>query len=240
MSLEETAEPTPDPRPRSSLSAQRLTAQLLDDDDIAYLDALKDAGLLGELDAEELLRVATEVAEPDAERRRVQLLELYYAAGGDAAAAERRRRTDRFFLQRAGEPATAAGLVERLVALTPELSNVQLERIGGPEGPLVLRCGEDCSAVLDDYEEEADTDEIDLREIEARRGEVPMVTVRGLVRALNVLLDRNDVRERLVALRGDEEREVYVQLGVTEALTLVKAGHLEDVEAEDVMELAGW
>ncbi|HJL18845.1 MAG TPA: hypothetical protein RMH99_24495 [Sandaracinaceae bacterium LLY-WYZ-13_1] len=245
MSLEETSappEPPPPepPPPRSSISAQRLAAQLLDEQDRVYLEALRDAGLLAELDAEELLRVASEVEETDAERRRVDLLELYFDAAGDEEAARRRRSADRFFVQRVGDPATAAGLVERLAALTPELEGVVLERIGGGDGPLVVRSGESFSAVLDDYEEETDTDQIDLRELERRREDVPMVTVRGLVRALNVLLDKQGVRERLVSLRGDADREVYVKLGVAEAVQLARSGYLEDVEAEDVMELGGW
>lgn len=240
MSLEERT-PTDQPRPRTTLSAQRLAAQLLDEEDVGFLVALRQAGLLEELDEEELLRLATEVEETESERRRVELLELYYRAGGDAVASQRRRLRDRFFVQRAGEPATAAGLVARLVALTPELTDVQLERIGGgDDGPLVLRSGEHFCAVLDEYEEETDTDEIDVQELEERKNDVPMVTVRGLVRAINVLLDRNGVRERLVSLRGDVHREVYVQLGVSEAMLLAKSGYLEDLDAEDVMELAGW
>jgi hypothetical protein len=238
--LEETA-PQAAPQPSNpNVSAQRLAAQLLDEADVGFLDALKSAGLLGELDEEELVRVASEVEETDPERRRVELLDLYYAAGGHTASAERRQRGDRFFLQRVGDPATAAGLVERLAGLTPELIDVGLERIGGDDGPLVLRAGEHCSAVLEDYEEETDTDDFDPSEAEARKRGVPMVTVRGLVRALNVLLDRNGVRERLVSLRGDEEREVYVQLGVAQAMLLAKDGFLEDVEPEEVMDLAGW
>lgn len=238
MSLNESSPPGEEPRPRS-ISPQRLAAQLLDDEDRAFLDALRDAGLLSELDPDELLRVATEVSDGDAERRRVSLLELYYGAGGDEQAAARRRLADRFFLQRLGEPATAASLVARLADLTPELPGVRIERIGGGDGPLVLRSGDHMAAVLDEYEEETDTDEFDLAEAEARRRS-PMVTVRGLVRAINVLLDRFRVRERLVSLRGDDEREVYVSLAVTEALHLANAGHLEDVSPEDVMNLAAW
>lgn len=244
MSLEESAAPPSDAprgaRSRTTISAQRLAAQLLDEDDRDFLEAVRGAGLLSELDEEELLRVASEVSEGDADERCVTLLELYYAAGGDAEASTRRRRADRFFLQRVGQPATAAGLVARLVALTPELDAVALERIGGGDGPLVLRAGEHFAAVLDDYEEEADTGELDLREAEQRKSGVPMVTVRGLVRALNVLLDRRGVRERLVALRGDHEREVYAGLGVAEAMQLTRAGYLEDDDAEDVMDLGAW
>ena len=241
MSLEETA-PTSDvpPRARTSISAQRLAAQLLDPDDQVFLDAMSGAGLLEELDEEELLRVASEVGEGESDERCVTLLELYYGAGGDAEIARRRRRKDRFFVQRVGQPATAGGLVARLVELTPELAEVTLERIGGGDGPLVLRTGEHFAAVLDDYEEETDTGEFDTKEAELRKSGVPMVTVRGLVRALNVLLDRHGVRERFVALRGDADREIYAGLGVAEAMQLTRNGYLEDDDAEDVMDLGAW
>ena len=239
LSLEEPTEPR---STRSSVSAERLAAQLLDPDDREYLDCLKEAGLLGELDHDELLRVASEAEEDDDdEARRVELLELYYDAAGDAAAALRRRAADRFFVQRVGQPATAAGLVARLSGLAPELGTVELERIGGgDDGPLVLRAGEHFSAVLDDYDEETDTDQYDVAEAERRKDGVPMVTVRGLVRALNVLLDKFGVRERLVALRGDEEHELYAALGVTEAMGLATAGMLEDDDTVDVLALGGW
>ncbi|MCC6878025.1 MAG: hypothetical protein IT378_27180 [Sandaracinaceae bacterium] len=227
-------------RSRTSISAQRLASQLLDDEDREFLDALRRASLLSELDSDELLRVASEVEVGEPESRRVDMLEIYYNANGKAEVSARRRLADRFFLQRVGDPATAASLVTRLAELTPELKTVRLERIGGGDGPLVLRAGEHFSAVLDDYEEETDTDELSLAEMEARKGSVAMVTVRGLVRALNVLLDRHGVRSRLIALGGDERREVYVGLGVSEAIQLATAGLLEDEETEDVMELGAW
>jgi hypothetical protein len=217
-----------------------LAAQLLSEEDRAFLTALQSYGLLAELDAEELLRVASEVETSDEEARRMDLLEVYYAAGGDAEESRKRRLTDRFFMQRVGEPATAAGLVARLVELLPEIGTVKLERIGGAEGPLVLRAAEHFAAVLDEYEEETDTGEFDIKEAAQRASGVTMVTVRGLVRALNVLLDRHDVRERLVALRGDELREAYVSLGLTEAVQLAQDGHLEDEDANDVMQLGAW
>jgi hypothetical protein len=239
VSLNESSPPSSEPPSRISISPGRLAAQLLDEGDRAFVDALREAGLLAELDPDELLRVATVVSEPDAERRRVTMLELYYEAAGNAESAARRRRADRFFLQRLGEPATAAGLVSRLAELAPELPSVRLERIGGGDGPLVLRAGDHMAAVLDEYEEETDTDEFDLAEAEARR-RAPMVTVRGLVRAINVLLDRFGVRERLVNLRGDGEREVYAAVGVTEAVLLGNGGHLEDESPEEVMNLGAW
>src|SRR5690606_13390209 len=96
------------------INAERLAAQLLEEDDRAFLDALRGAGLLGELDHDELLRIASEVEEDSAEARRVTLLELYYTGGEDREIGARRRRADRFFVQRVGQPATASGLVSRL------------------------------------------------------------------------------------------------------------------------------
>ncbi|MEZ4336721.1 MAG: hypothetical protein R3B82_08845 [Sandaracinaceae bacterium] len=230
---------SPSERPSSPpASTQRLASQLLEPEDVSFLDALRRAGLLAELDDGELLRIASEVDEADPDTRWVDLLELYYGVA-DPERRETRRTTDRFFMQRVGQPATASGLVQRLSDLQPELGGVALERIGGPEGPLVLRAGEHFCAVLDEHEEEMDTDQVDLSDLEAQP-DVPMVTVRGLVRSTNVLLDRNGIRERLVSLRGDDQREVYVRLGVTEAMTLCQDGYLEDEDPEDVMELAAW
>ncbi len=223
------------------MSAQRLAAQLLDEEDLRYLEALRAAGVLAELENEELLRVASEVSESDAERRFVDFLEIYYAAAGDAEVGKRRRLADRFFLQKVGEPATAALLVKRLAALAPELVDVTLERIGRANGPLVLRCGEHMSAVLDDYEEETDAEDFDLREAEARKRGVMMVTVRGLVRSVNVLLARHEVTQRLIPLSGDDDREVYVAVrDVAAGLSLAKAGYLEVEDTRELFELCAW
>lgn len=223
-------------RPSSSppASAKRLAAQLLEPEDLAFLDALAKAGLVSELDDDELLRIASEAESTDRETRWVQLVETYYAT------TEERRTADRYFTQRVGEPATAAGLVSRLSALLPELGGMTLERIGGEEGPLVIRAGEHFCAVLDEHEEEMDTDQIDLSDLEDHSRDVPHVTVRGLVRSTNVLLDRHGVRERMISLRGDLEVEMYVFLGIAEAMPLANAGYLEDEDPEEVMELAAW
>jgi hypothetical protein len=225
-----------------SESAERLAARLLDSEDLEFVKALRGAGLLGELEGEELLRVATSVSDATGLERRIDMLEDYYGAAGDTERSYFRRRRDRFFMQRASEASTAKRLVIKLAELAPEVGAIGLERIGGStDGPLVLRAGEHFAALLDDYEENLDTDEVDLREIEdARHGHVTMVTLRGLVRAVNVLLDRNGVRERMVALRSDEDREVYVATSVTEAIELARGGWLEDEDVEQVMELGGW
>ena len=222
-----------------SASVQRLAAQLLDEEDVAFLRALQATGSLAELDGDELLRVASEVEATSRDERWVELLETYFGVE-DAERSSARRGADRYFIQRLGEPATAKSLVARLSALHPELGGISLERIGGADGPLVLRAGDHFCAVLDEDEEEMDTDQIDLSDLDDRGGNVPMVTVRGLVRSTNVLLDRHGVRERMIALLGDDEREVYLGLGVAEAMTLAKQGYLEDEDPEDVMELAAW
>ena len=162
-------------------SAERLAIQLLEEADVRFVDALRDAGLLADLDADELLRVATELEDEtgDEEARQVDLLEIYFAAGGDSAASATRVAADRYFIQRVGEPATAASLVARLAALAPELNDVALERFGGPEGPLVVRSGDDYSGVLDDFEEEADSEELKMDHAPHRDATVPMVTVAG-------------------------------------------------------------
>jgi hypothetical protein len=222
--------------------AERLAEQLLDPVDREFLSILRASGLLGELEGDELLRVASSVSESrSGVARRIDLLESYYAAGGDAARARTRRERDRFFLQRTDEPVTASQIVARLSELTPELGPIAIERIGaGDDALLVLRAGDHFAALLTDYEESLDTDEIDLRDIEERRSGQTMVTLRGLVHAVNVLLDRKGVRERLIALRSDEAREVYVATSIVEAIELARRGWLEDEHAEDVMELGSW
>lgn len=239
MSLEESLEPSAERR-ATSVSAQRLAVQLLDEEDVAFIEALKKAGLLTELDSDELLKMASEVEEEETDTRWVEMLAVYFRAGGDREIADRRKMADGYFIQRLGAPATAAGLVGRLDALFPELDEVSLERIGGEDGPLVVRAGEHFCAVLDETEESLDTDQVDLSDLDDEDKGPPMVTVRGLVRATNVLLDRHMVRDRLISLRGDDEREVYVRLGITEAMTLAREGYLEDDDPEDVMELAAW
>ena len=57
---------------------------------------------------------------------------------------------------------------------------------------------------------------------------------------MNVLLDRNGVRERFVPLRSDEPREIYVAVPLTEAIELTRLGHLEEESPEAVMELCSW
>lgn len=172
--------------------------------------------------------------------RRIDLLEAYYAAGGEPGISRARRSVDRFLLQRETDPVTASQLLARITDLTPELGPVALERVGGgSDGPLVLRAGEHLAALLDDYEESLETGEVDLRELEEARQRGTMVTLRSLIQATNTLLEKHNVRERFVALRSDEAREVYIATPLTEAIDLARAGHLED-DVEGVVELGCW
>lgn len=207
--------------------------------DALFVSAMQQAGLLGELEAEELRAILELLDAPDGPRRRLDLVEHYYAAGGRREASARRVLADRFFVHKAETPGTAREIVERLSGIAPEVGSVNLERIGvgdDADGPLVLRAGDHFAAVIDEYEETLDTDEIDLREIDPAE----TITIRGLVRALNVLLERNGIRERLVQLRSDGERESYVAASAAAAMTLCQSGFLEDEEPEDLIDLASW
>lgn len=208
-------------------------------EDQAFADALRSVGLAPDLAGEELMRVARAArGEPGIERN-IDILEAYYEAAGDEAVSVARRSVDRFLCQRVGDAVGTSALLNHLGALAPELGEIALERIGGgAEGPLVLRAGEHFAALLDDYEENLETGEVDLRDVESTPGQA--VTLRGLIRALNALLERFGVRERLVPLRSDADREIYVALPLTEALELARQGHLEEDNAEDVMELGCW
>jgi hypothetical protein len=209
-------------------------------EDQAFADALRAVGLAPDLVGEELVRVARAARPTPGIERTIDLVEAYYEGGGEEAVSQARRSVDRYLCQRAGDAIGTTALLNHLGALAPELGEIALERIGGgDEGPLVLRAGEHFAALLDDYEENLETGEIDLRDIEtARQGQA--VTLRGLVRALNALLERFSVRERMVPLRSDADREIYVALPLTEALELARGGHLEEENAEDVMELGCW
>ena len=207
-------------------------------EDLIFVNELSAAGLMDELHGEELRDITVKLGDVTGVQRKVDLLELYYFhASGNPIAGRRRRMDDRFFMHREEDGAATAGvIVERLAELAPEIPEVRLERIGdAPTDPLILRSGDHFAGVLDDYDEELDTGEIDIREIDG-----PSISVRGLVRALNILLDRHDVRERLVELRSDDEREVYVATTLAHAMAFCKAGILEEETPEEVMELAAW
>ncbi|MGB5194226.1 MAG: hypothetical protein WBN70_14680 [Polyangiales bacterium] len=190
-----------------------------------FVRLLQAAGLACELDTSQLGLIASMIAESRVYSRRIDILERYYRGSDDTSIAMRRRDSDRFFMHDDGVAVNAHQLVESLASLHPELGQVNLQRIGSDEGPLVLRAGENFSAVTDEDDEDA---------------EAGTVAVRALVRALNALLAKAEVAERLVPLIPDESRELY--LGVTEegAMTLLQGGCTELSAVAALREFASW
>jgi len=194
-------------------------------DEAGFVAGLQAAGVLRELSLSELDRIQSNLRPGSGATRRLDLLEAYYAAGGDAVAALRRRATDRWFVFQATDNIGAPQLVQRLLGVVPELSGAHLERVGSSSGTLVLRLGEHLCALDDE---------------QAERGRAS-VSVLEVVRAMNVLLDRKNVRARLVGLLGDGVREAYLGLGsLMNALPLVEADYLTAVDAEGLMGLSAW
>jgi len=193
--------------------------------DEEFVRLLHSAGLACELDATLLSTIRSNVAESRIDSRRLDILGLYYRGNDDASVAFRRRTSDRFFMHNDYFSVSAHQLVASLANLNPELAALKLQRIGADEGPLVLRAGEHFSAVTDEDDEGAE------------RG---TVAVRALIRALNALLAKAQVRERLVPLVPDESRELYV--GVTEegAMTLLQGGCTEISAVAALREFASW
>jgi len=193
-----------------------------DEDFVRLLNA---AGLACELDTRQLSGIASDLEESRIDSRRMDILEQYYRGNEDASVALRRRNSDRFFLHNDYFSVNAHQLVSSLANLNPEIAPVELQRIGADDGPLVLRAGEHFSAVTDEDDEDAENG---------------TVAVRALVRALNALLAKAEVSERLVPLVPDESRELYV--GVTEegAMTLLQGGCTELSAVAALREFASW
>jgi hypothetical protein len=188
---------------------------------------LQAAGILRELSLSELDRILRGLPEAPAQTRRIALLEAYYGANTDAVAALRRRATDRWFLFSAGDMIGAPQLVQRLLGVLPEIAGAHLERVGGNargQGTLVMRLGDHVCAVD-----------------EEQTGRDANVSVQEVVRTMNVLLERKNVRARLVGLFGDGEREGYLGLpSLSSALALVEAGYLTAPDVETLMSLTAW
>lgn len=193
--------------------------------DEEFVRLLNAAGLACELDLAQLSMITTDLEESRVDSRRMDVLELYYRGNNDASIANRRRTSDRFFLHNDHFSVNAHQIVASLATVNPEIAPVQLQRIGAGDGPLVLRAGEHFSAVTDEDDDDA---------------EKGTVAVRALVRALNSLLAKADVEERLVPLIPDDSRELYV--GVTEdgAMTLLQGGCTELSAAAALREFASW
>ena len=218
-SLKESVEPRSEdlhPREESASYSKR------DEDFVRLLNA---AGLACELDTKQLSAIASNLDESRVNSRRMDILGLYYRGNDDASVAARRRSTDRFFMHNDYFSVNAHQLVSSLANLNPEIAAVKLQRIGTDEGPLVLRAGEHFSAITDEDDEDAETG---------------TVAVRALVRALNALLAKAAVSERLVPLVPDDSRELYV--GVTEegAMTLLQGGCTELSAVAALREFASW
>ena len=193
--------------------------------DEEFVRLLHAAGLACELDLKQLSAIALDIEQSRVDSRRMDILETYYRCDEDPSVSSRRRSSDRFFLHNDTSSVSAHQLLSSLAELNPEIGPVSLQRIGGAEGPLVLRSGEHFSAVTDEDDEDA---------------ELGTVAVRALVRALNALLAKAAVDERLVPLVPDEKRELY--LGVTEqgAMTLLQGGCTELTAVAALREFAGW
>ncbi|UCH29574.1 MAG: hypothetical protein JSV06_00720 [Myxococcales bacterium] len=193
--------------------------------DEEFVRLLHAAGLACELDTKQLASIAAGIEESRVDSRRMDILELYYRGNDDASVASRRRGSDRFFMHNDYFSVNAHQLVASLASLNPEITAVSLQRIGTDDGPLVLRAGEHFSAVTDEDDEDA---------------EKGTVAVRALVRALNALLAKAEVSERLIPLIPDESRELYV--GVTEdgAMTLLQGGCTELSAVVALREFASW
>lgn len=216
---------TSEPPPASVLPSRAVSA-----DDQRFVAALRASGVASELTEGELARVVAILPARsgafEASGRRLDILAAYYAAENDALAAQRRQATDRWFSYRASEGLNAPQLLARLLDVVPELQGTSLERVGGSDGTLVLRAGDDVCAFEDEREEHPG---------------ISTVTVCDLVRAINVLLDRRSVRARLVGLIGDGKREAYLGLpSVTSAIVLSSADYLTVADAEALLDLTGW
>ncbi len=198
----------------------------LTSEDQAFIAALREAGLVSELHGAEVTRVARHVVSPGVRGRYLDLLFAYYAAAGDALVSRRRMVTDRWFIYSAKQSLNLSQVLGRLLSVLPEIANTRLERVADEDGPLVLRCDEHVCALEDETEEGS-----------SQRS----VTIAGVVRALNVLLDRQGVRSRLVGLFGDGTREAYVAIAsMAAAVPLAQAGYLTVPDAESLMEQTGW
>lgn len=210
--------PTEDVYPRD----EHLAPSKRDEEFVRLLNA---AGLACELDPRQLATLTSDLDETQIHSRRMDILELYYRGNGDPSVASRRRKSDRFFMHNVYFSVNAHQLVSLLADLNPEVASIELRRIGADEELLVLRAGEHFSAVTDEDDENAESD---------------TVAVRALVRALNALLAKAEVRERLVPLTPDESRELYV--GVTEegAMTLLQSGCTELSAIAALRDFASW
>jgi hypothetical protein len=220
-------------RPVSAFAPAHASARVesspngqLTQEDCSFVSLLHEAALASELDGGELTRTARLIHHDLKTARRIDLLDAYYEAAGDPITGQRRIATDRWFVYHAEEGLDAQSLVNRLLTVLPELSGARFERVGGSEGALVLRSGDHVCAIEDDDDDGT--------------GAVS-VSVRDVVRALNVLLDRHGIRVRMVGLIGDGAREAYVGVAsLAAAVALVEGDCLAATDTESLMQLVAW
>ncbi|MBW2461607.1 MAG: hypothetical protein JRH11_08160 [Deltaproteobacteria bacterium] len=203
-----------------------------DREDLLFINKLSAVGLLGDLGADELKSLLASDAGQLEVTRHLDMLTSYYSGAGDHARGVHRCVSDRFYLLSDQDVISGKGIVSALAALSPEVGEISMERIGSDDGPLVLRCGDHVAAIVDEYEESLDTDEIDLRDLDERAS----VTAQSIVQAVNALLDRYGAERRFVPLLGDFSREAYVAVTEAGAVDLCRAGFLELESQEQLFE----
>lgn len=222
--------PPPNPNGNDPFSGPPSPAE----SDGTFVTAMQGAGLLTDLDDSEFVRIIEDL--PDTltgPARRMELLCLYFQGGDDANAGWKRTQTDRFFIHRETDAVSAQSILRRVSALAPEIGQVSLERIGEARyGQLVLRTGEHVVPVVDDDEVDEDDATVPIT--------MPTVTVRGIVQATNVLLQRAGVRVRMIPLASNDFAEAYIAMTVRAVMELAKGGFLDDNDPEELMEFAGW
>ncbi|MEZ4288674.1 MAG: hypothetical protein R3A47_11170 [Polyangiales bacterium] len=203
-----------------------MTSDSYDELDRSFLRVLRSIGLANDLDETLAAELAADIDATDVDQRRIKVLMRYYRAAGDSERARERMRRDRFFLHRATDRVTAHELVSRLAELTEELPLAKLQRIGSDDGPLVLRAGDDFSAIHDDELDELQSEDT--------------VAVNGIVQAFNSLIARSNLPFRFLPLLGTDEFEPYVALQRDAMIVMANAGCLERWGLDALNEFALW
>ena len=193
--------------------------------DREFVDLLQVVGLASELDTNHLHSVTNDLAETRIDVRRMDILERYYKANGDNRTASQRKRSDRLIVHNASDRVTARALIERMSALVPEVATTELQRIGGQDGPLVLRSGDNLSAITDD---------------DIEMSEEGTLSVKSIVRAFNRLIAYTSLSFRFVPLVSDESREIYVALSKEGMLKMVHGGCVERLPMSSIDDFAAW
>lgn len=188
------------------------------------------AGLLGELDGGEMLRVlgpgGRGALDVDVFAR---LLDDYYRGLGDARRGTRRRRTDRYVALRAGDPATAESWLAQLRDTAPELGALRLERGASPLAPVTLHA---CSAQV-----ALSPSDIGMVAPEGRPAR--SASLGALVSAMNGLLEARGAWRRFVPLDGPDGLEAYLCLDPIAARQLDGLGLFAD-SLDRLCDLTGW